>query len=353
MYSNKDVIEYVNSFYTGIKRIAALFCVKICTPLIRILHQEFSLIHNDAENLNHQLTKCIENEKHIENYCTDYLSSRLDKFEERLEKMESTVDMYGVKLARMMKNDTFAQDGRARQNGEEIHAARKADEQNYYHGIDYFDFENHFRGSRAHVKRGQEMYIQYFKNREHVIDFGCGRGEFLELLKENGVHAYGVELYQEFVDLCMEKHLNVVYGDAVKILEQETVTDGIFAGQLIEHLELEKLIYFIELAYEKLLPGAYFILETPNPMSLAIYTHSFYIDPSHNKPVHPLTIEYLLEKAGFRDIQIVFTENSRLPVTIPELVAENVENLASFNEAMREVEKTLFGSQDYAVIARK
>ncbi len=121
----------------------------------------------------------------------------------------------------------------------------------------------------------------------------------------------------------------------------------------IEHLDLQQLIKLIELAYQKLTPGACLILETPNPMSLAIFTHSFYIDPSHNKPVHPLTIKYLLEKAGFHDIELIFPENSRLPVKIPELTIENSEQIYVFNDAMKEVEKTLFGSQDYAVIARK
>ncbi len=153
--------------------------------------------------------------------------------------------------------------------------------------------------------------------------------------------------------MCQQKKLQAVQEDAIAFLEQTEKADGIFAGQLIEHLPLEQLIRLTELAYEKLEPGAFLILETPNPMSLAIYTNSFYLDPSHNKPVHPLTMRYLLEKAGFLDITVIFTESSRLPVQIPKLDIAQAAGIAEFNDAMKEVERTLFGSQDYAIIAKK
>ncbi len=272
----------------------------------------------------------------------------------QLEQIDSTLDMHGVKIASLQKMG--AQDNTKAANqpvilaGSEGHIEPAAAS---YGGIDYFDFENHFRGSRAQIKKNQEIYLKYFQGRRHVLDLGCGRGEFLELLKEHGIQAYGVDLYEEFIALCQQKKLQAVQEDAIAFLEQTEKADGIFAGQLIEHLPLEQLIRLTELAYEKLEPGAFLILETPNPMSLAIYTNSFYLDPSHNKPVHPLTMRYLLEKAGFLDITVIFTESSRLPVQIPKLDIAQAAGIAEFNDAMKEVERTLFGSQDYAIIAKK
>ncbi len=272
----------------------------------------------------------------------------------QLEQIDSTLDMHGVKIASLQKMG--AQDNTKAANqpvilaGSDGHIEPAAAS---YGGIDYFDFENHFRGSRAQIKKKQEIYLEYFQGRRHVLDLGCGRGEFLELLKEHGIQAYGVDLYEEFVVLCRQKKLQAVQEDAIAFLEQTEKADGIFAGQLIEHLPLEQLIRLTELAYEKLEPGAFLILETPNPMSLAIYTNSFYLDPSHNKPVHPLTMRYLLEKAGFLDITVIFTESSRLPVQIPKLDIAQAAGIAEFNDAMKEVERTLFGSQDYAIIAKK
>ena len=92
-------------------------------------------------------------------------------------------------------------------------------------------------------------------------------------------------------------------------------------------------------------------METPNPTCLAIYSHAFYIDPSHNKPVHPLTIKYILEKSGFKNIEIIYTDTSKLPVSIPEI--SGIEEADKFNEVMHMISELLFGSQDYAVIAKK
>ena len=222
-----------------------------------------------------------------------------------------------------------------------------------YQAIDYFDFENYFRGSKEAIKENQKQYIPYFEGKKKVLDLGCGRGEFLELLKEHGIDATGVDFYEEYADYCKGNGLKAVYGDAVAYLQQCTSCDGIFAGQLAEHLSTEQLVRLCELAYEKLEDGAYLIVETPNPMSLAIYTHAFYIDPSHQKPVHPMTLKYFLEKAGFHKTEIVFTKNSRIPMSIPELKGEGIQNLNEFNESMKQVSELLFGSQDYAIIARK
>lgn len=222
-----------------------------------------------------------------------------------------------------------------------------------YSCIDYFDFENHFRGSRESIKEVQKQYVEYFVGKSNVLDLGCGRGEFLELLRENKIESVGVECYSEFAEYCKMKGLNVAEEDALIYLEKQEKVGGIFAGQLIEHLKVNQIVRLCELAYEKLEEGAYMILETPNPMSLAIYTHAFYIDPSHNKPVHPLLMEYFMKKSGFKDVRILFTESSKYPVDIPKLVGTGIENIEAFNQSMEEVSRTLFGSQDYAVIGRR
>lgn len=224
---------------------------------------------------------------------------------------------------------------------------------NSYESIDYFDFENHFRGSREVVKERQCQYLQYFQDCKQVIDIGCGRGEFLELLKENGISALGVDSYEEFTSYCMSRGLNAVTADGIKYLQQAGTVDGIFVGQVVEHLKLEQIIALCNAAYKKLCKEGCLVIETPNPTSLAIYTHAFYVDPSHIKPVHPLTMQYLLEKAGFKNIEIVYTEASKLETVIPELKLEAGTDIQAFNKVMHIVSDTLFGSQDYAIIAKK
>lgn len=223
-----------------------------------------------------------------------------------------------------------------------------------YESIDYFDFENHFRGSIESIKNAQKSYLKYFADKKHVLDIGCGRGEFLSLLKESGVPAEGVDVYQPYADYCNMKGLKAECADGIEFLaDSHDEIDGIFVGQVVEHLETGQIIRLCEKAWEKLPEGGCIVIETPNPTSLAIYTNAFYIDPSHVKPVHPLTMKYYLEKAGFKNIEIVYTESSRPPHSIPELKCSAAENADEFNAAMKTVSDIIFGSQDYAIAAVK
>ena len=223
--------------------------------------------------------------------------------------------------------------------------------ENVYAGIDYFVFENHFRGSTEQIKRNQCQYVKYFEGKCNVIDLGCGRGEFLELLKEKGIEGKGVDLYDEFVAVCQMNGLDVTCDDALHFLSAQQNVGGIFAAQLIEHLTTYQLVELCRLAYEKLVEGAYIVMETPNPRCLTIFSNAFYVDPSHKNPIHPLTAEYILQQSGFTDIEIIYTDMSRNTCFIPAI--SGVENADQFNEAMHTVSEILFGSQDYAIIARK
>lgn len=221
-----------------------------------------------------------------------------------------------------------------------------------YEDIDYFDFENHFRGSIDSIKKAQEAYIPYFRDKKNVVDIGCGRGEFLSLMQDNGINAVGVDIYEPYVDYCRMKGLNAECGDGADYLAKLESVDGIFIGQVVEHLKPYQIIRICNAAYEKLSSGGCIIIETPNPTSLSIYTNAFYIDPSHIKPVHPLTMKYYLEKAGFRNIDIIYTESSKPQFSIPPLKAD-AENIDEFNEAVKRVSDMIFGSQDYAIVAVK
>ncbi len=269
-----------------------------------------------------------------------------------IEKISSTLEMLKVKFAMFEKvnqpqhnNPIVFDDSDGKANEKLI------SKEDMYSGIDYFDFENYFRGSIEQIKRNQQQYLKYYEGKSNVIDLGCGRGEFLTLLSENGIKAKGVDLYEEFVQMCTMNGLDVVCDDALRFLHTQRKVGGIFAGQLIEHLTINQLVELCNIAYEKLEEDAYIIMETPNPTCLAIYSHAFYIDPSHNKPVHPLTIKYILEKSGFKNIEIIYTDTSKLPVSIPEI--SGIEEADKFNEVMHMISELLFGSQDYAVIAKK
>ena len=271
---------------------------------------------------------------------------------EKIEYLETKLSILQQKVKKQIPNiQKLDESGKVENSGNKVKIG-KSESNESYEVLDYFDFENHFRGTREHIKQVQKPYLEYFKGCKTVLDIGCGRGEFLELLRSEQIEAIGIDIYEDYVEYCKTKGLVVVQDDALHYLENRNEqVDGIFIGQVVEHLELEKMVRLCNLVYEQLNDGGTVIFETPNPTSLAIYTHAFYLDPSHTKPVHPLTLKYFLEKAGFKQTEIIYTESSKIDFEIPPIKTET--NEEQFNCAMQEVQRLLFGSQDYAIIARK
>ena len=226
---------------------------------------------------------------------------------------------------------------------------------NNYSLIDYYDFENTFRGTREIIKERQKMYLEYVQTKSNIIDLGCGRGEFLELLLDNGLSPVGVDIYDEFITYCNFKGMNVINAEAVGYVDSlsDDSVGAITAFHLIEHLSTNDLITLCNNAYKKLKKDGVLIFETPNPQCLSIFTNGFYIDPTHIKPVHPETVKYFLKRAGFKDIDIVYTEASKTGYRLPLLNNETAGNVDEFNCGINMLSNIIFGSMDYAVIANK
>lgn len=224
-----------------------------------------------------------------------------------------------------------------------------------YTQIDYFKFQNDFRGTRALIAERQSMYLPYFQEcKEPVLDIGCGRGEFLRILKEQNIPSFGIDMYPEYVVEGELHGLDVRQGDGIAFLKNADMCfGGIFAAQLIEHISFAQLQDLCFFAYEKLVSGGYLILETPNPTCLAMFTSNFYIDPTHVKPVHPLLLAYILREAGFSEVQTIYTDASHAGKPLPLINSDEIRNLEEVNHAIEQVSNLLYGSLDYAVIAKK
>lgn len=219
--------------------------------------------------------------------------------------------------------------------------------------FDYFLFEQRFRGSREDIKERQEIYIPYFAGKSDVLDFGCGRGEFIELLLENGVTTQGIDLNPDMVAYCQDRGLPVIEADGITYLhsQEDNSLGGLFAAQVIEHLKPYQMIGLIRLAYKKLQPNACILLETINVQALYGYLNYFYMDLSHERPVHPETLKFILEAEGFSNIQILYSSPVE-DMAIPPLHINNEEN-SEFNRYIDKLNNFLYGPQDYAVIAYK
>jgi SAM-dependent methyltransferase len=223
--------------------------------------------------------------------------------------------------------------------------------------FDYFGFEERFRGSEEDIKERQRVYVEFFKDVEPVLDIGCGRGEFLELAREAGIKASGVDLDLDMVLYCREKELDVTREDAFAYLESipDASLGGIFAAQVVEHLEPTRIIELVNLCHRKLQLGGVLIFETPNPVCLTVFARSFYMDLSHTRPVHPEAMKFLLESAGFKDLQVRFSSPVEPSMRIPPIAgtAAGAQETEAFNQGIERLNELLYGFQDFAVIGKK
>ena len=165
----------------------------------------------------------------------------------------------------------------------------------------YRGFEDLFRGSEEMIRNRQQIYLNLIAGHEPVLDAGCGRGEFLDLLKEQGVAYRGVDLDPDMVERCRQKgHENVEQGNLIDVLEgiPEGSLGAIFSAQVIEHLDLSQLQRFLELGLSRLRPGGLLIAETVNPHSAAALK-AFWVDPTHKHPLFPETMLALCAFAGY------------------------------------------------------
>jgi SAM-dependent methyltransferase len=225
--------------------------------------------------------------------------------------------------------------------------------------FDYYWFEGIHRGDRELIKRRQQPYLRHFEGCSNVLDIGCGRGEFLELMAEKGIGGYGIDIEGDAVRYGAELGLAVEQAEALEhlsALADESV-DGVFLSQVVEHMTPDELIELVGLVYRKMKPGGHVVIETPNPQCLLIFASFFYADLSHVQPIHPETTRFLLLSAGFRDVEIELANpvprNQRLSrIVVPETAADEpwVEEL---NANLEKLNSVLFSYMDYAAVATK
>jgi len=227
-------------------------------------------------------------------------------------------------------------------------------------GVNYFVFEDRFRGAREDIAQRQTAFLRYFEGCKNVLDIGSGRGEFLETMRKHGIGARGVDIDETMVDFCRSKGLEVELEDAFDHLEklEDASLDGVFIDQVVEHLEPSYLVRLLKLCFQKMKYGFYIIAETVNPLSFSSFAN-FYIDLTHIKPVHPETLRFLLESTGFREVKAVFSspmpETMRLQKLVTNEGSTDAERYQAevFNRNIEMLNATLYGEQDYAMIGKK
>jgi SAM-dependent methyltransferase len=229
--------------------------------------------------------------------------------------------------------------------------ATLADHDNHKLDGFYCAFGDRFRGSQPEIAQRLRFYLPWLDkhqlgtSRMPILDLGCGRGEWLELLSEAGLEAYGVDTNSLFVADCRERGLRVHEADALQHLRSlpDRRLGAVTGFHIIEHLPLDVLVSLIDETVRVLKPGGLAIFETPNPQNVLVGSHNFYLDPTHRHPIPGPTAQFLLEARGLCHVEIVQLH----PYAEAYWVPEDGSALArKFNEYF-------YGAQDYAVIGRR
>jgi O-antigen chain-terminating methyltransferase len=215
----------------------------------------------------------------------------------------------------------------------------------------YVEFENLFRGDRADIKRRFEVYVPRLKDAKlgqpdmPVLDLGCGRGEWLELLRDEGLAGSGVDTNLVMIEECRGLGLSVTAGNAIHHLRSLPAASlGAVTGfHIVEHLPLDDLLALLDETNRVLRPGGMAIFETPNPSNILVSTENFYMDPTHRNPLPQALLKFLLEARGLCDIEV-------LPLH-PYPASYRLED--DGRPATRLLNQLFFSEQDYAVIGRK
>lgn len=176
----------------------------------------------------------------------------------------------------------------------------------------YEAFEDQYRGPEEEIKLRQRFYLTFIEDvRESgrlVVDIGCGRGEWLELLRDQGINAIGLDVNGAAVARCQSKNLNVRRQSGTDYLKSESPDSlgAVTAFQVIEHLGLHELMDFLRCCVTSLENGGLLIMEFPNIEMLEVGAASFWRDPSHIRPLHADLVSFLAQQVGFSRVSTVY-----------------------------------------------
>jgi SAM-dependent methyltransferase len=262
------------------------------------------------------------------------LFAEVERFQLQLQQVRAELTLQGRNINVML--------GPAKENL----SAAQPEAEAHRHDALYVALEDRFRGTRAEVKERLSFYLPFIKaipDEPEVLDIGCGRGEWLELLKEDGIKASGVDMNSVLVERCREQGLEVVAEDAIVYLRKlpDKSLGAVTGFHIIEHVSLDQLLSLLDEVMRVLVPGGVAIFETPNPDNVLVGSNYFYFDPTHRHPLPSQLMHFLFETRGFQRTEVI---------NLHPWESARIQGGAELTERFNDY---FFGPMDYAVLGWK
>ena len=214
----------------------------------------------------------------------------------------------------------------------------------------YIALEDAFRGDPIIIRARQHQYVPYIENvvtqNAPLLDIGCGRGEWLHILKDSNIPATGIDTNVASVQECSAQGLNVSHADAITYLSnaKEKSLGAITLFQVLEHLPFATMVHLLRLALRALVPGGVLIAEVPNSETLSVGASTFWIDPTHERPLFPGLLEFLANEVGYTSVEGLYSSPLAPEPDFSELAPHVREPLLAMH-------RQLNGDGDFAIIA--
>ena len=224
-------------------------------------------------------------------------------------------------------------------------------------GAAYVAFQNRFRGSREEIRDRLQGYVELLGDAGPVVDLGCGRGELIELLRERGIEARGVESNASSVTAGRARGLDIVHGQLTDFLRQapDASLGAVVAIQVAEHLPPSQLMDLIRDAQRALRSGGLLLIETINPRSVVGFLEAFTRDLTHERPLHPETLRFLVATAGFSEVRTEWRSPVEPAARLTPIPADGLPEATAqaLNENVGRLNALIYGPHEYVLIARR
>ncbi|WP_137669102.1 class I SAM-dependent methyltransferase, partial [Sphaerospermopsis reniformis] len=315
---------------------------------LKINHEHLQTVDNQLK-INHEHLQTVDNQLKINHEHLQTVDNQLKINHEHYIRNDSYVKNDLMQQKRLI--GLFLEEARRRLpapfDQEQLQTFLNEDE----HLLDafYVAFEDYFRGSREDILNRLKVYLPLIEQANigtpdaPILDIGCGRGEWLELLRDSGYISKGIDINRVMIEQCQARALDVIAADVIDYLQTlpENSLGAITGFHIIEHLPFKILMRLFAETVRVLKPQGLVIFETPNPENILVGSNNFYLDPTHHHPLPSATIQFMAEISGLCNIQVMKLH------PYPENQQVAGEDLAQrFNHYF-------YGCQDYAIIGYK